>query len=122
MTIGGRTMRSTSLTRGDVVLVPFPYSELTTTKARPALIISTPTFLTEERRLTVAGIKSNVGAHVNRTSYVLPDWEGVGLRKPSVVTSWLCSIAPRIVLHRIGALGDADMRQVEARLQVALGV
>jgi mRNA-degrading endonuclease toxin of MazEF toxin-antitoxin module len=33
-----------TLKRGEVVLVPFPYAELTATKARPALIVSSPAF------------------------------------------------------------------------------
>lgn len=84
-----------ALTRGDVVLVPFPYADLTATKARPALIISDEAFTSTEGRITVAGITSNVTAHRNAMSYELPDWAGAGLKKPSVVTAWLATISPR---------------------------
>ena len=58
---------SIALRRGDVVLVPFPYAELTATKARPALIVSSDAFTAAEARITVAGITSNVrGSTKNR--------------------------------------------------------
>jgi mRNA interferase MazF len=111
---------STALRRGDVVLVPFPYAELTATKTRPALIVSGARFAAAEGRITVAGITGNVAAHRNATSYHLADWPAAGLKKPSVVTSWLATISPRLVQFRIGGLTARDLRAVEQRLRVAL--
>lgn len=111
---------SIALRRGDVVLVPFPFAELTTTKTRPALIISGQAFASTEGRITVAGITSNVAAHRNATSYALPDWAGAGLKKPSVVTSWLATLSPRLVQLKVGRLTAYDLREVERRLRIAL--
>jgi mRNA-degrading endonuclease toxin of MazEF toxin-antitoxin module len=86
-----------TLRRGDVVLVPFPCAELTTTKTRPAVLISGKAFAASERRITVAAITSNVAAHRNATSYELTDWAAAGLQKPSVVTAWLATISPGLV-------------------------
>jgi Growth inhibitor len=109
-----------TLTRGDVILVPFPYAELTATKTRPVLIVSGKAFASAEGRITVAGITSNIAAHRNSTSYELFDWAAAGLQKPSVVTSWLATISPRLVQLRVGRLTDHDMEEVERRLRTAL--
>ena len=111
---------STTFGRGDVVLVPFPYAELTATKTRPALIVSGSAFASAEGRITVAGITSNVAAHRNATSHSLADWARAGLKRPSVVTSWLATISPRLVQFRVGRLTTRDLRGVERRLQTAL--
>ncbi len=109
-----------ALKRGDVVLVPFPYAELTAAKTRPAVLVSGRTFVTAEGRITVAAITSNVAAHCNATSYELPDWAAAGLQKPSVVTAWLATISPRLVQLQIGRLTARDVRAVEKRLRIAL--
>ena len=117
MTTGKSSM---ALRRGDVVLVPFPYAELTTTKVRPALIVSSAAFASAEGRITVAGITSNVAAHRNTTSYEIPDWATVGLKKPSAVTAWLATISAVLVQFKVGRLTSHDLREVEQRLRVAL--
>ena len=114
--------RSTVLQRGDVILVPFPYAELTATKTRPAVILSSKTFMSAEGRMTVAGITSNVVAHRNPTSYTLPDWAGAGLKKPSAVTSWLATLSANLVQLKLGRLTAREMREVEKRLRIALGL
>jgi len=108
------------LRRGDVVLIPFPYAELTAAKTRPAVILSSATFATAEGRMTVAGITSNVAAHRNAASYELPDWAGAGLKKPSTVTSWLATLSPTLVQFKVGRLTARDLREVEKRLRIAL--
>ena len=117
MTTGGRSM---VLRRGDIVLIPFPYAELTATKTRPAMILSSTTFASAERKMTVAGITSNVAAHRNTTSYELPDWAGAGLKKPSTVTSWLATLSASLVQFKVGQLTARDMREIEKRLRIAL--
>ena len=106
--------------RGEVVLVPFPYAELTMAKTRPALVVNSEAFASAEGRITVAGITSNVAAHRNATSYELSDWAAAGLKKPSVVTSWLATISPRLVQLRVGQLRARDLREVDQRLRTAL--
>ena len=117
MTIGAR---STVLRRGDVVLIPFPYAELTATKTRPAVIISSRGFMAAEGRITVAGITSNVAGHRNATSYELLDWAGAGSKKPSAVTSWLATLSASLVQLKIGRLTAQDLGEVEKRLRIAL--
>jgi hypothetical protein len=68
----------------------------------------------------MAGITSNVAAHRNSTSYELPDWAAAGLKKPSVVTSWLATIAPRLVQIKIGHLTTQDLQATEKRIRTAL--
>jgi mRNA interferase MazF len=111
---------STVLRRGDIVLVPFPYAELTTTKVRPALVVSSTAFTSAERRITVAGITSNVAVHRNTTSYEIPNWSATGLQKPSVVTAWLATISAGLVQLRVGRLTSRDLREVERCLRIAL--
>jgi mRNA interferase MazF len=108
--------------RGDVVLVPFPGADLQSTKTRPAVVVSEPAFSAAEGRLLIAGITSNVAVHRNATAFTLPGWRRAGLLKPSVVTSWLACIAPRIVVHRIGALAPSELDEVARRLRTALGL
>ena len=44
--------------RGDVVLIPFPFTDLTTIKTRPAVVVSISEFEKETGDLTVAMITS----------------------------------------------------------------
>lgn len=110
------------LRRGDVVLVPFPYAELTATKARPAVVVSTATFTAAEGRIIVAGITSNIAAHRNATSYELGNWAAAGLKKPSVVTAWLATLSPDLVQFKVGRLTTHDLQAVEKRLRIALSL
>lgn len=117
MTSGGRTI---AVTRGDVVLVPFPFAELTASKARPALVLSGERFNRSEGKVIVAAITSNLRAHRGATNLPLGRWRESGLLKPSVVTSWLATLSPELILMRIGTLPRLDLQAVESRVRSAL--
>jgi mRNA interferase MazF len=51
---------TTPYKRGDVVLVPFPFTDLTSSKRRPALVISPDSFNAQQQDLVVAAITSQV--------------------------------------------------------------
>ena len=108
--------RATVPSRGEVILVPFPYAELTATKARPAVVVSGREFFQAEGKVIVAGITSNVNAHRGPTNFNLIRWRECGLLKPSVVTSWLATLAPKLILMKIGALKADQLRGVESCL------
>lgn len=117
MTIGRRTIPPK---RGDIVLVPFPFAELTASKARPAVVVSSDRYAQTEGKIMVAAITSNVQARTGPTNFRVTAWRRVGLLKPSVITSWLATLSPAIVLMRIGNLSAADMQAVASRLRMAL--
>ncbi len=117
MTTGGRT---TGPKRGDIVLVPFPFAELTAAKARPAVVVSGERYARTERKIVVAAITSNVQARTGPMDFHLTEWRKAGLLKPSVVTCWLATLSPALVLIRIGKLSGADLQAVAGRLRMAL--
>ena len=117
MTLG---RNSTIPARGDVILVAFPFAELTATKARPAVVVSGRDLFSAEGKIVVAAITSNLEAHAGPTNLHLTAWRACGLLKPSVVTSWLTTLAHDLVLMRIGALNGEQLRAVESRLRATL--
>jgi mRNA interferase MazF len=117
MTTGRRT---TSPKRGSVVMVPYPFAELTSSKARPALVLSGERFFRSEGKIIVAAITSNVRAQRGVTNLLLVRWRESGLLKPSVVTSWLATLSPELILMRIGSLSDPDLQAVQSRIRAAL--
>jgi mRNA interferase MazF len=106
--------------RGDVILVPFPFAELTANKARPAVVVSGQEFFHAEGKIVVAAITSNVKTHAGRTNLHLARWRECGLLKPSVVTSWFATLAPGLILMRIGALKGEQLRALESCLRATL--
>lgn len=106
--------------RGDVVLVPFPFSDLSTIKVRPAVVISGSLYQTTEPDLILAALTSKVGTATGPFDYVLNDWQKAGLRSPSALKPVLLTLQPTRVIYTIGTLDSADLTAVEQRLRQAL--
>jgi mRNA interferase MazF len=108
--------------RGDVVYVPFTYSDFTGGKARPALIISTDDYHGDYLNILLAAITGEVAKHTGKTTaYEIQDWRTAGLKIPSVVYPHILTLAVDYVGRKIGRLTDADMQDAEACLRKALG-
>lgn len=116
--------RSIKYRRGDddIVLVPFPFSDLTTTKVRPAVVVSSDLYHTTEPDLVLAALTSRVAAATGPLDYVLGDWEKVGLRYPSALKPVFFTLTLARVLHRIGTLTPQDAEQIDRRLCLALAL
>ncbi len=108
--------------RGDVVLVPFPFSDLSTAKVRPATVVSSDLYHSTEPDLLLVALTSQVAGATGPFDYQLSDWRAAGLRFPSALKPVLVTLDPARVVHRIGALSAADLTQVDERLRGALGL
>jgi mRNA interferase MazF len=108
--------------RVDVILVPFPFSDLTTTKVRPAVVVSSDLYHSTEPDLLLAALTSRAEAATGPFDYPLNDWRAAGLRFPSALKPVLVTLDPARVVHRIGALSAADLAQVDERLRRALAL
>jgi mRNA interferase MazF len=106
--------------RGDVVLVPFPFSDLSTAKVRPAVVVSGSLYHTTEPDLILAAITSKTATATGSLDYVLSDWQTANLRYPSALKPVLFTLDPTRVLHRIGALTASDLAEIDHRLRRAL--
>ena len=80
---------TTRYSRGDVVLVPFPFTDLTNTKQRPALVISPDRLNATRDDVLLLAITSQVPPALPEDEWPLTasDLPGTGLLKPSVINS-----------------------------------
>jgi mRNA interferase MazF len=106
--------------KGDVALIPFPFSDLTTSKTRPAVVVSISEFEKETGDFTVAMITS-----IPRTTpydYELKDWQAAHLLSPSWMRAKLVTLDPKLVRYSPGRLTDSDLSEVDKRIRSALGL
>jgi mRNA interferase MazF len=106
--------------RGDVVLLPFPFTDLSATRTRPAVVVSVPEFTQAAGDFMVAMITSV--RHTTVYDYELQDWQAARLLRPSWVRAKLATLDPALVRHQPGRLSERDLSEVEQRLRAALGL
>ncbi|MBM3493718.1 MAG: type II toxin-antitoxin system PemK/MazF family toxin [Armatimonadetes bacterium] len=111
--------------RGDVVLVLFPNSDLRTARRRPALVVQRSDLGAGLRQTIVAMITSNLqrAGHPSRVTLLRdgPEGNGTGLLTDSVVmTDNIATVLDGEIDSTIGAL--TDMAAVDVALLHTLGV
>lgn len=106
----------------DVWLVNFPFSDLSTTKARPAVVVSSDVYHQNEPDVVFAALTSNLAAATNTTDYILQDWQGAGLKVPTAFKPLLASLSPTCAVFRIGRLRPHDANEVSQRLRLILNL
>jgi len=101
--------------RGDVIAVPYDYSDLSGGKVRPALISSSDAYNLARPDVVAAGI-STQATKASSYDYVLNDWVGAGLRYPSLVRGRLLTIEQTLIRRVVGRLSQTDLLAFESKL------
>jgi mRNA interferase MazF len=101
--------------RGEVIAVPYDYSDLTGGKVRPAVIVSHHEYNQSRPDVVAAGISSQVGK-AGKFDYILKDWATAGLRYPSLVRGRFLTIEQSLIRRQVGNLSLVDMAAVEEKL------
>ena len=108
--------------RGDVVLIPFPFTDLSAAKTRPAVVVSSELYHQARSELLLAYISSQV-LKVNPTlDYLLLDWTVAGLLRPSFVRPKIAAIEPVLIVHQVGRFSARDLLEVDRRLRRAMSL
>jgi mRNA interferase MazF len=110
----------TDYRQGDVLLVPFPFTDQSGTKQRPAIVLSEDTYNRIHPDLIMAPITSQIKGGADETEVV--DWQSAGLLKPSVVKPVLSSFEARLVRRPLGRLSQSDLAQVRSLFARILGL
>lgn len=108
--------------RGDVVLIPFPFTDFTATKTRPAVVVSSPAYHAVRPELLLAYVSSQLTKATPPIDYVLKDWKQAGLPKPSFVRPKVAAIEPTLIVHQVGQLSALDMSELDRRLRLAMSL
>ena len=108
---------------GDVVLLPFPFTDLTTTKQRPAVVISTEAFNARQGDVVVLAITSQMPSTPSPEEYRLSseDQRSAGLPKPSIVKCGkVLTIDQRLIRKTLGRLPVQTLQEIKRHLVTIL--
>ena len=111
------------MNRGTIVLTKFPFTDLSSSKRRPALVISKTS--NEKNDVIVAFISSVIPDQLSETDFVLNtehrDFPVAGLRKKSVFKmDKVATLNKSIFTGELGYLSRDVIRQLESKLMIAL--
>ncbi|MBL7064451.1 MAG: type II toxin-antitoxin system PemK/MazF family toxin [Anaerolineae bacterium] len=108
------------MTKGKVVLVPFPFDDLSATKVRPAVCLTNP--IGVHRHVVLAFITSRVPALLANSDLVLdiadPDFPTTGLRVSSTLRLHrLMTVSTSIIQRELGELSPRMQAEANAKLR-----
>lgn len=114
--------------RGDVVLVDFPYSDRSSSKVRPALVVQADVWNERLEDTILALITSSSRRRLGAETQFLIDLsteegERTGLKFDSVVQCEnLLTYEKSLILRVLGKLSDSEMLRIDRCLEAALGI
>ena len=106
---------------GDVVLVPFPFSDQSTTKRRPAVVVSSDAYHRERPDLIILAVTSQARPEAALGEAAIARWKEAGLLRPSVLKPVLATIEHGLVLRKLGRLAEEDRAALRRVLAEILG-
>lgn len=105
----------------DVVLVPFPFTDQSDTKKRPAVIVSNAGYNASRRDIVIMAITSQVRQPLAFGEAMLTDWQEAGLIKASVFKPVFTTIEQGLVIRTMGRLSAADSRTLRELIGAVIG-
>jgi len=102
---------SMNCSRNDVVLLPIPFTDLTSRKVRPAIVIGqngADLFL-----VPISSVLAN-------TDFPLAEWRAAGLNVLCGVKAQLATVEARLVVKVVGKLSAADSQSLNKQLRTWL--
>jgi mRNA interferase MazF len=113
-------MEALLITKGKIVLVPFPFDDLSTSKARPAVCLTSP--IGQHQHVVLAIVSSRITTDSNETDVVVdlmnPDFKMTGLKVTSVVKLHrLMTVTTSFIQRELGGLSPRMKDELAAKLK-----
>jgi mRNA interferase MazF len=106
---------------GDVVLVPFPFTDQSTTKQRPGVVVSSAAYHRARRDLILMAVTSQVRGSGTFAELVVEDWQAAKLIRPSAIKPVLATLEQTLVIKKLGRLSAADQRHLRETIAALFG-
>jgi mRNA interferase MazF len=105
------------LSRGEIVLIPVPFTDLTSARRRPVIVISNDQYNSSLEDIIVVAMTSN--PHSTRYSFVVTSTDLVAgtLNRPGRVrVDNIYTLSQRIVVRRFGRVSDPILDRIRQML------
>jgi mRNA interferase MazF len=106
---------------GDIILVPFPFTDQSAAKKRPAVVVSSKAYHRERPDVILMAITSQQKPKNTIGEVAIQKWKQAGLLKPSVLKPLITTIERSLILRKMGKLESTDRKALEEVLQAILG-
>ena len=100
----------------DVVVVPFPFTDKTTEKRRPALVLSEAKFFNKRIAHSVLAMITSASNSEWPLDIEIEDIDSAGLSFASIVRMKLFTLDDQLVVRKAGTLSEKDQKAVSAAL------
>jgi mRNA interferase MazF len=100
-----------SYLRNEVVLLPIPFTDLTSRKVRPAVVVGyngADYFLVP------------ISSQIANTDFTLKEWKSAGLNVPCGVKAQIATVEETLILKKVGMLATTDSQALDERLRTWL--
>jgi mRNA interferase MazF len=107
-----------SYLKNEVILVRYPFSNLSDLKVRPAVVVNDSH---TSRDIIIVPLTSKVSSLL-AGEFVLADWKIAGLNVPSAAKRGLYTVHQSLIMKSIGKLSERDASSLEISLRGWLGL
>src|SRR5881394_718539 len=104
-------MFSMNCSRSDIVLLPIPFTDLTSRKVRPAVVVG---------RNGIDLFVTPISSQLSNIDMPLTHWRSAGLNVICGIKAQLATVEERLVVKVVGTLHAADKALLDARLRMWL--
>lgn len=106
------------MNHGDIILVKFPFTNLESTKKRPALVISKASYGISQSLYTIAMITSKLDGIKMEGDVLIKNWESAMLIHPSLLRlSKIATVESEIIDKKLGRMHEKDIQTVKKEIK-----
>ena len=98
-----------SYSKNDVILVRYPFSDLSAAKVRPAVVVNAPH---PSQDYLIVPLTSKTSTLLS-SEFLLTDWATAGLNVPTAVKRGVYTVHQSLIIKLVGCLTSEDAQQLE---------
>jgi mRNA interferase MazF len=104
--------------KNEVIIVRYPFSDLSNTKIRPAVVVSA-SHTSQDVFITPLTSKTH---SLLDGEFILFDWKNAGLNVETAVKRGIYTIHQSLIIKKVGQFVNADTEKLEQSLRIWLGL
>jgi mRNA interferase MazF len=106
---------------GDIVLVPFPFTNQAAFKQRPAVIVSSGAYNAARPDVVVMAITSQLRLTAELGDIWVAQWQAANLLKPSAIKPVFATLEQNLIRRQLGTLAQEDQSALRKAIAALLG-